>query len=435
MSDTSVYPAASAAERSSALSRLDTCVATFRKWLHMPDPGALYVTLATIAANRAPGDPLWLLLVGPPGGGKTEVIQSLSGQPDVHAAATLTEGALLSGVPKRDRASDAKGGLLRQIGDFGILLHKDFGSVLSMNRDARSRLLAALREIYDGSWTRHVGTDGGRTLAWSGKVGLIAGCTPAIDSHHAVMGSMGERFILYRMPSVDAEDQARRGLANVGHETPMRKALGMAVDTLLSLVDASTSRWDAPAVERLVQIAALAARCRSPVERDSYGRDIVLIPPAEAPARLAQGLMRILNGLRAIGVNDNASWHLVAKCALDSMPAVRLTVLEDLGLRGTSSTTEIAARTGYPTTTTRRTLEDLAAHALVERHVEGAGLSDLWQMSPWTRDRWPGIPEMSVDSAEAPVLDGNGDPVPVLTRIEVDKTGTLFSDWDLEGLA
>ncbi len=38
----------------------DECIAVYRKWLHVPDTGAIDVTLATVAANRAPGDPVWL---------------------------------------------------------------------------------------------------------------------------------------------------------------------------------------------------------------------------------------------------------------------------------------------------------------------------------------------------------------------------------------
>src|SRR5213076_55141 len=124
-----------------------------------------------------------------------------------------------------EHASDAKGGLLRSIGGFGIIAAKDFGSVLNMNRDARAAVLAALREIYDGAWTRHVGTDGGRTLTWAGKVGLVAGCTPTIDRHHAVMGAMGERFVLFRLPEVEGDEQARRALAHAGREGAMRAEL------------------------------------------------------------------------------------------------------------------------------------------------------------------------------------------------------------------
>jgi hypothetical protein len=388
-----------------AAAQLAACVATFREWLWMKDPGALIVSLATVAANRADGDPVWLGLVGPPGGGKTEVLNSLSRLRDVYPAATLTEAALLSGTSKKEQSTDASGGLLRRIGAFGIIVCKDFGSVLSMHRDARSAVLAALREVYDGAWTRHVGTDGGRTLSWAGKVGLIAGCTPAIDSHHAVMGSMGERFVLYRLPPTDADAQARRALDHVGREGSMRTALADAVAGVLDSVDAARllSPADDTTRDRLVKLSTLAVRCRSAVERDSYSREIELIPEAEAPARLALVLLRILNALRAIGADEATAWQLVQRCALDSMPAIRRTVLEDLIRQPDgATTTEIAERVSYPTTTARRALEDLTAHGIVRRESGGQGRADHWHVAAWTRDRWGTVPEMSEGMMEAP---------------------------------
>jgi hypothetical protein len=199
---------------------LGEVLATFRRWLDLPDPGPLYVILATVAANLMRGDPIWLLLVGAPGSGKTELLLSIIRLAHVHQAATLTEPALLSGTPAKDKAKGAKGGLLREIGSFGIVLCKDFGSVLSMHRESRGLVLAALREIYDGNWTRHLGVDGGRKLHWEGKLGIIGGVTPSIDGHHAVMAGLGERFALYQLPMVDERTQARRAIAHAGQKAP-----------------------------------------------------------------------------------------------------------------------------------------------------------------------------------------------------------------------
>jgi hypothetical protein len=55
----------------------------------------------------------------------------------IHGAADLTR--------RLQRAP----GLLRQIGDFGVLLCKDFTSVLAQNKDACAEAMAALREVYD----------------------------------------------------------------------------------------------------------------------------------------------------------------------------------------------------------------------------------------------------------------------------------------------
>ncbi len=363
-------------------------VATFRRWLYLPDVSPLLVVLGTVAANLLEGDPVWTLLVGPPGSGKSEILQAVGGMPNVHPVATLTEPALLSGTTKKDRAQDASGGLLRSIGAQGIILCKDFGSVLSMHRDGRAQVLAALREIYDGSWTRHVGVDGGRALSWSGRIGLVAGCTPTIDRHHAVMGTMGERFILYRLSAVDAAEQSRRALGHAGKESAMRSELAAAVGRLFAggVPCKPQERTDADD-ERLIGLATLIVRCRSAVERDGYTREIELIPGAEAPTRLVVVLARLLAGLDAIGCPRDTGWQVVTKAALDSIPEIRRNAIEVLYLSGLPvDTGSIAENLRYPTTTTRRALEDLTAYGIARREPGGNGKSDRWELSDFARE-------------------------------------------------
>jgi hypothetical protein len=372
-------------------SPLTAAVTTFQRWLHIPDPAPLYVVLATVLANRMPGDPVWLLLVGPPGSGKTELLVPLVVLEDMHMAATLTEPALLSGSPQRERAKDAKGGLLREIGEYGIVVCKDFGSVLSMHRDARAAVLSALREVYDGSWTRHVGTDGGRRLHWQGKLGLLAGCTPTIDNHAAVMGAMGERFAIFRMPDTAEDAQAVRALTHAGHEDEMRGELGAAVRGVLAGVDVGRARaLDLAETQRtrLVHLATLAVRCRSAVERDGYTREIELIPEPEAPGRLTLTLARVFTALREIGVEDAGAWRILAKLALDSMPKLRRRALEYVLDHDRPDTAAVAEALDLPTQTTRRGLEDLAAHGLLRREGQGKGKAHLWQPTAFTRERW-----------------------------------------------
>lgn len=377
----------------------------FRRWLHLPDAGAVLAVLGAIAANRLEGDPVWLLLVGPPGGGKSELLAAAGRLHDVHPTGTLTEASLLSGTPKRDTAPDAKGGLLRDIGDFGIILSKDFGSVLSMNRDARAQVLAALREVYDGSWTRHVGTDGGRTLTWTGKVGLIAGCTPHIDRHYAVMGAMGERFALFRLPEVDPDEQARRALAHAGREETMRAELAESVYQLFLNPLSDPAPLSSDERSALVSFATFAVRARSAVERDGYSREVELIPEPEAPTRLIVVLERLLAGLDSIGVPRDEAWAVIAKVALDSIPAVRRAVLEVLQTANGAQlqTSTVAETLGYPTGTTRRALEDLAAHGITKRTKEGDGKADLYALTPWASERLRTFPETSGSPLSLPL--------------------------------
>jgi hypothetical protein len=389
----------------------------FRRWLHLPDERAVLAVLGAVAANMLDGDPFWLLLVAPPGYGKTELLMPLASLPDVYEAATLTEASLLSGTPRRETAPDAKGGLLREIGEYGIIVCKDFGSVLSMHRDARASVLAAFREVYDGSWTRHVGTDGGRKLAWQGKVGLLAGCTPVIDRHHGVMASMGERLVLFRLPAPDERMVARRALAHAGKERQMRSELNAAVSGLFAGgVPKKPSEVTADEEERLITLAAFVSRSRSTVERDGYSREIELVPEPEAPTRLVIALDRFLAGLDAIGTERATAWSVVTKAALDCIPSIRATLIRVLQTGGSASTARLSEKIRYPQTTTRRALEDLAAHGVIEKQRRRGGTGDTWTLTARAADAfstanvaWAAVPEMSPHPALA-LREGETDP-------------------------
>lgn len=387
---------------------LTALVAVIRRWLYLSDLGPLYATLGTVAANVMAGEPVWLILVGPPSSGKSEILQALTGLECVFSAATLNEAALLSGTAKKERDDDATGGLLRQIGDFGIIVCKDFTSILSMHREAQRALLAALREIYDGSWTRRLGSGGGMTLDWKGKVGLLAGCTHAIESAHTVTSAMGERFIQYRMPLLsDAAEraQARAALTRRQREEQMRAELAGAVSEFfaalsLPLVPPALSNSE---IECLEALAMFVARARSAVERDSYRRDIDFVPPPEVSTRLFLNLKGLFSGLLAIGVPRGPAWHIVLRVGFDSIPGLRRSILELLiDPRKFMYPHAIADRTGCSKTAVERALEDLQAHGLVGGERGGGRVASRWGLTDWAWTQYQlaagSLPEMSVDA-------------------------------------
>ena len=133
--------------------------------------------------------------------------------------------------------------------------------------------------------------------------------------------------------------------------------------------------------------------------RDSYSREIELVPDPEAPARFAIMLASLLEGLYAIGLDPDPAWRLVSKVAFDSMPAQRRQVIRLLAEVETTTTKSAAMSLGLPTTTTRRVLEDLAAHRLVQREEGDDGRSDSWRLPAWGRDKYreSTVPEKSVE--------------------------------------
>jgi hypothetical protein len=214
-------------------STLAQTIDVFRRWLYLDDATPVYTVAATLVANRATGDPVWLLLVCAPSTGKTEIVSAAMRLPWVIPAAKVTEASLLSGTSRRERTPGATGGLLRQVGAFGVLLCKDFTSVLAQNKDARAEAMAALREVYDGEWHRPVGTDGGHVLSWKGKCGLIGGVTPALDHFGQVISALGDRFVLLRMPDASVEDFGAAALRHGDQEQRMRHELREALGGLV----------------------------------------------------------------------------------------------------------------------------------------------------------------------------------------------------------
>jgi len=358
----------------------------FGSWLVLKSATPIYAALGAIAGNLLPGEPVWLGLIGPPSSAKTEILNSTAQLPDVVQATTLTCAALLSGTPKRQRDKTAKGGLLRQIGDFGIMSLKDFGSVLSMHAETRAELLAMLREVYDGAVTRHFGIDGGKTLSWKGKVGMIFAATPMIDSYYGVIGSMGDRFLMCRLAPA-GKGQGPAALRHRGATTAkMRQELAEAVAHLFAGRRPEPRSISDAEVERLERTILLAVRLRGAIERDRRTREMEMVLGAEGPARLMLTLERLLAGLDALGVERATALDVIDSVALDSVPPSRLAAYRCVQHYGEVETADVAIELGLPTVTVRRVLEDLAAYRLVERQGRGQGKADHWLRTAWEED-------------------------------------------------
>jgi hypothetical protein len=255
-----------------------------------------------------------------------------------------------------------------------------------MHAETRAETLAALREVYDGTWTRHLGSGGGKTLAWKGKVAIIFAATEVIDSHHAVMGAMGDRFLLSRLKPVAGRKQFTRALKHVGGSiSEMRKELTTAVTRLFSRRRTEASGISDDEAEAIGKAIALAVRLRGAVERDYRSREIEAIYGTEGTARIGLALERLLAGLDTLGMDRSAALAVVKEIALDSVPPLRRRAYDCVCKYRDVETGDVAIELGLPTTTIRRILEDLAAHGLIVRKSQGEGKPHLWDRADWER--------------------------------------------------
>jgi Bifunctional DNA primase/polymerase, N-terminal len=344
----------------------------FRKWFGKEyDIDVIDAVLATAAAERLAGDPLWLLVISGPGNTKTETVQSLSGAGAFVTSTITSEGALLSAPPRKSRAKTATGGLLRRIGDRGVLVIKDVTSILSADSNTRAGVLAALREVYDGKWERNVGTDGGQTLTWTGRIAVVGAVTTAWDAAHGVVSVMGDRFVSVRSDST--KGRSRAGLLainNTGKETIMRAEIAVAVGGLIGHIDPATQ----PELEeaekiRLNAVADIVTYVRTAVERD-YRGDVIDSHAPEMPTRFGRQLAQMMRGGIALGMSRGEALRLTVRCARDSIPQLRLKILLDLASNPRSRAANVCQRITKPHRTVRRELEALNTLELLHEEQE-----------------------------------------------------------------
>jgi hypothetical protein len=351
----------------------------FRKWLDKEyDIDVLDAVLATAASERLRGDPLWLLVISGSGNAKTETIQSLSGAGATITSTIASEGALLSATKPqgkgKSKSSGATGGLLRKLGNRGILVIKDVTTILSTDRHARGPVLAALREIHDGCFERNVGLDGGRTLTWTGRLVIVGAVTTAWDTSHSVIAAMGDRFVVVRADSSHGRAKsATKAIHNIGSEGQMRKELAHSAGALIDHMNKTEYALLDEHIDRLIKAADIVTAARTGVERDFRG-EIIDAHALEMPTRFAKQLGQLVRGGIAIGMTVDHAMRLAIRCARDSIPPLRCQILLDVGANPGSEPHQVHRRIGRPRHTVRRELE--ALHMLRLLHCDEIDVTD-----------------------------------------------------------
>jgi DNA-binding transcriptional ArsR family regulator len=114
----------------------------------------------------------------------------------------------------------------------------------------------------------------------------------------------------------------------------------------------------------LVRAANLATKARTAVEVDFRG-DVEDAHASEAPTRLAKQLAQVVRGAAALGIDPLRAMQLAIRCAGDSLPPMRLAILNDLadvGVYMPSTAGDVAKRIDKPRRSVDRQLQ--ALHAL-----------------------------------------------------------------------
>ncbi len=331
---------------------------------------ALYLRsiLATYLANRYLGFPTWLLIVGPPSNGKTELVRLLSGLFDCHFVDALTPAALLPGSSSaRDQGRPS--GLLHRIGSRGVLVIRDFTVIMDMNHAQLVQILSLFRDVYDGELCRALGSNGGIQPEWKGQIGMIGCVTPAIDRCHLVNATMGDRALLIRMSgdnrlsyrqallALQRKELAETRAALIEETTTFLSAVSVPLDTLMPQLPDE-------ALYRIAALSTVASACRSAVDRDSSG-EVGSIPQVEGPSRMSLQLRALLQGHLDLGLLLHEAWESIIHIALSSMLPIRCSVFKTILANPGLKVFEVAEILRLKNASTRRTLSELTSLGVI----------------------------------------------------------------------
>jgi len=365
-----------------ALQRIKDVAHSF---LMLEDDNFIDAVLAAVLSIKLNADPLWLFLIAPSSSGKTEILRALDGHKSVYFLSSFTRNTLISGyIPKDDTKQDPS--LLHQLNG-KVIIAKDFTTVLQMRREDRQEIFAQLREVYDGMYDKAFGT--GERKKWRGKVGFIAGVTPAIERHRAVNQSLGERYIYYHIDSSDPLLVAQMAQSKTIDKDSSRKELKKSVHAFLDMLESDRNKDNIQLSQlmsdRISNLAVFCSTARTSVDRDPYNKIIETMPDPEGPGRLVNQLSLLgicLAMVRGIDCIDEGVFDILRKVACDSIPSVRLPVIKALlatEYDKWASTSDIVQNTGMPPTTVRYQLEELPMLGLAFQ--EGHDRDHTWKAS------------------------------------------------------
>lgn len=346
----------------------DDLITAFKKWIKLDKDfeDALAICMAIGLANDIAGDPLWMYLVAPPGGGKSVILVAMQASDRVVFRSSLTPASLVSGFNTHPDPS-----LIPQL-DRKTAVFKDGTEILAMQQDARREIYSILRGAFDGSVSRSYGN--GVVRDYKVRFNMIMGMTPAVHGDH--QATMGERFLKFESKEGSdlSENKIRKAIENISKEVSMEHDLGEACRHFLEMtvMPEAIPPIHPKVVDLIISLAQITSILRAQVEREQFGdHELKYRPSHEIGTRVAKQLAklgqmltfvygvdqideRICNMLRRVAKDTTIGFHYDMICELVKVPMTR---------------EALSKRIHIPLGTTARRLQDLEQLNIIERIV------------------------------------------------------------------
>jgi hypothetical protein len=147
-------------------------------------------------------------------------------------------------------------------------------------------------------------------------------------------------------------------IGNTGSEEEMRRELAEAVGGVIAGMRTEVEPLSDVEVDHLLDAADLVTRARTGVDFD-YQDKVIDSHAPEMPTGFAKQLGQVIRGAAALGVGRTEALRLAIRCARDSMPPLRLVIIDDVAKHPESTPSEVRKRVEKPWTTIDRQMQAL----------------------------------------------------------------------------
>lgn len=344
---------------------------------------------------------LWLLLVGVPSSGKTDIVRLPKDVPTSYYLDNLTQNSFISG--ERPTKSNKVYDLLPLL-DKKCFIVKDWTSIFSLDEKMTKKILGDLVGIYDKEFAKFSSRRG--NITYKSAFSQLGCITPATLNKHAhYLNMVGPRFLCYTMPSStqESEDLSYELIFSEQDRAQLEKEARLYTSSYLDQLTKKSFNvkpLDKNAKAYLKIATGLMSKCRgivilqSATFKNEKGEDVTYSEVSdiqvEEPWRAIQQLMTLAKYLAFVVGKDEVGTEeltIIKDVVLSSMPADRARALKAIqNSDGQITAKQLSESSDKSTKTSRRLLDELTALKVLHK-IPGLGTTaNDYQINEQFRD-------------------------------------------------
>jgi hypothetical protein len=313
------------------------------------DSTIVRIVTAAYLANCLPSrPPIWMVILGEPGGGKTELLNMFDKCDRSIVRSSITPAALLSHWDKEES-------ILNEASNGKILMLKDFATFIDGSREQVVKLMGLMRYVYDGELATSTGKG---TLDFKGKLGFMSACTPAIDEYRDFITKLGERFLYVRM--LPEDDDAIMDMAIKGntYRDKYKEKLQLLMKMLVEDFKLTQGTFTPELYDETKHACRLMVGFRATFDRDRYTKEIQRAPIIERPTRVAATISRLLLCSKEIGADEEELRNILLRLLHDSLDSDRCSIMRFIN-QGKVRLGDVSSYLKRSKTVTKRRIDEL----------------------------------------------------------------------------